>query len=126
MPKICQMASLNNAVVNNSKNEGEKNYPQTLQKGDYGPLKLKYVTFILSNKALSVMQRRFFYFHSPCYTVILRNFIGNPFRHWCSPVNLLHILRTPFPKNNFEKLLLVIFLFLFIHTLNSGIYFFET
>ena len=52
------------------------------------------------------MQRRFFYFHSPCYTVILCNFIGIAFRHWCSPVNLLHILRTSFPKNTSVLLLL--------------------
>ena len=27
------------------------------------------------------------------------NFIEMALRHWCSPVNLLHIFRTPFPKN---------------------------
>ena len=26
--------------------------------------------------------------------------------HWCSPVNLLHIFSTPFPKNTSEGLLL--------------------
>ena len=29
-----------------------------------------------------------------------------PLRHWCSPVNLLHIFRTPFPKNTSGGLLL--------------------
>ena len=29
-----------------------------------------------------------------------------PVRHWCSPVNLLHIFRTPFPKNTSGWLLL--------------------
>ena len=24
--------------------------------------------------------------------------------HWCSPINLLHIFRTPFPKNTSERL----------------------
>ena len=28
--------------------------------------------------------------------------------HGCSPVNLLHILRTPFPKNSYGVLLLLI------------------
>ena len=39
----------------------------------------------------------------PCQSVISiklqSNFIEITLRHWCSPVNLLHILRTPFPKN---------------------------
>ena len=30
------------------------------------------------------------------------------FRHGCSPVNLLHIFRTPFPKNTSGRLLLLI------------------
>ena len=46
----------------------------------------------------------------PCRSVIsiklLRNFIEIPFRHGCSPVNLLHIFRTPFPKNTSGWLLL--------------------
>ena len=29
-----------------------------------------------------------------------------PFRHGCSPVNLLHIFKTPFPRNNPGGLLL--------------------
>ena len=32
----------------------------------------------------------------------LCNFIG----HGCTPVNLLHIFRTPFPKNTSERVLL--------------------
>ena len=30
---------------------------------------------------------------------LLCNFIEITLRHWCSPVNLLYIIRTPFPKN---------------------------
>ena len=39
----------------------------------------------------------------PCQSVIslkfLCNFIETTLRHGCSPVNLRHIFRTPFPKN---------------------------
>ena len=38
------------------------------------------------------------------------NFIEIALRHGCSPVNLLHIFRTLFPKNTSEGLLLYIFL----------------
>ena len=41
---------------------------------------------------------------------LLCSFIKITFRHECSPVNLLHIFRTPFPKNTFEWLLLSIVL----------------
>ena len=34
------------------------------------------------------------------------NFIEIALRHGCSPVNLLHIFRTPFPKNTSGRLLL--------------------
>ena len=34
------------------------------------------------------------------------NFIKITLRHWCSSVNLLHIFKTPFPKNTFGWLLL--------------------
>ena len=34
------------------------------------------------------------------------NFIEITFWHWCSPVNLLHIFRPPFPRNTFGWLLL--------------------
>ena len=34
------------------------------------------------------------------------NFIETALRHGCSPVNLLHIFRTPFPKNTSVGLLL--------------------
>ena len=36
------------------------------------------------------------------------SFIESALWHGCSPVNLLHIFRTPFPKNNYELLLLYI------------------
>ena len=46
----------------------------------------------------------------PCRSVIsiklLCNFIEIALRHGCSPVNLLHIFRTPFPKNTSGGLLL--------------------
>ena len=46
----------------------------------------------------------------PCRSVIsinlLGNFIETLFRHQCSPVNLLHIFRTPFPRNTSGWLLL--------------------
>ena len=40
---------------------------------------------------------------------IENNFIEITLRHGCSPVDLLHIFRTPFPRNTFEWLLLTIF-----------------
>ena len=46
---------------------------------------------------------------------LLWNFIEIAFRHGCSPVNLLHVLRTPFPKNTSEGLLLEKLFFLSIH-----------
>ena len=50
----------------------------------------------------------------PCRSVIsiklLCSFIEIALRHGCSSVNLLHIFRTTFYKNTFERLLLVIYL----------------
>ena len=40
--------------------------------------------------------------------IVLCNFIEIALRHGCSPVNLLHIFRTPFPKNTSGWLLLLI------------------
>ena len=37
---------------------------------------------------------------------LLRNFIKVALQHKCSPTELLHIFRTPFPKNIFKRLLL--------------------
>ena len=43
----------------------------------------------------------------PCRSAISKsNFIEIAFRHGCSPVNLLHIFRTPFLKNISGRLLL--------------------
>ena len=46
----------------------------------------------------------------PCRSAILvklqSNFIEITLRYGCSPVNLLHIFRTPFPRNTSERLLL--------------------
>ena len=47
---------------------------------------------------------------NPCRSAIsinlLCNFIEIALSHGCSPVNLLHIFRKPFPKNTSERLLL--------------------
>ena len=40
------------------------------------------------------------------FNKVARNFIEIAFRHGCSPINLLHIFRTPFPKNTSGWLLL--------------------
>ena len=40
------------------------------------------------------------------FNKVVSNFIEIAYRHECSPVNLLHIFRTPFPKNNSGWLLL--------------------
>ena len=46
----------------------------------------------------------------PCWSVIsitmLSSFIVIALWHGCSPLNLLHIFRTPFPKNTSKQLLL--------------------
>ena len=55
IPKFSQIVSLKNTFVNNTENERHENYPQTLYKGNHGPLKFNYITFILSNMALSVI-----------------------------------------------------------------------
>ena len=39
-------------------------------------------------------------------TKLLCNFIEIALRHWCSPVNLLHVFRIPFPKSTPGGLLL--------------------
>ena len=50
------------------------------------------------------------------------NFIKVTLRHGCSPVNLLHIFRTPFLKNTSEGLFLNITLITFVfETVNSNI-----
>ena len=41
-------------------------------------------------------------------TLLKSNFIENTLRHWCSPVDLQHIFRTPFLKNTSGRLLLQI------------------
>ena len=41
-----------------------------------------------------------------CRSTMKKNFIEITLQHGCSPVNLLHIFRTPFPKNTSGRLLL--------------------
>ena len=41
------------------------------------------------------------------FNKVALNVIEIAFRNGCSPVNLLHIFRTSFPKNTFGRLLLV-------------------
>ena len=41
-----------------------------------------------------------------CHFNNVANFIEMTLRHGCSPVNLLHIFRTPFPRNTSGWLLL--------------------
>ena len=54
---------------------------------------------------------------------LLCNFIETALRHGCSPVNFLHIFRTPFPKNTSGGLLLKTNLFKFNITLkNTDLY----
>ena len=52
------------------------------------------------------------YRRTPCQSTfsikLLCNFIEIALRHGCSPVNVLHILRTPFNKNNSGRLPLYI------------------
>ena len=51
----------------------------------------------------------------PCWSVIsvklLCNFIEITLRYGCSPVDLLHIFRTPFPKNTSDGLFLIFHIF---------------
>ena len=47
-------------------------------------------------------------YRSVTYIKLLRNFIEITLRHGCSPVNLLHIFRTPVTRNTSEWLLLFI------------------
>ena len=40
------------------------------------------------------------------FNKVAKDFIEIALRHGCSPVNLLHIVKTPFLNNNYECLLL--------------------
>ena len=50
---------------------------------------------------------------------LLSNFIEITLRHGCSPVNLLHIFRTPFTNNTFGRLLLKISLLVVIFPIHK-------
>ena len=41
------------------------------------------------------------------FNKVASNFIEITLRHGCAPINLLHIFRTPFPKNTSEGLILL-------------------
>ena len=42
------------------------------------------------------------------FNKVASNFIEIALRHGCSPVDLLHIFRAPFPKNTSGRLLLIL------------------
>ena len=67
---------------------------------------------VFFGKSVSKICRKFTGEHQ-CRSVIsiklLCNFIQIALRHGCSPVNLLHIFRTPFPKNTSRGMLLRVF-----------------
>ena len=52
-----------------------------------------YMSFIYASVAVGINQEQLY--------------IETALRHGCSPVNLMHIFRTPFPKNTSEWLLLI-------------------
>ena len=66
------------------------------------------ITVPLRNSVLKISSK--FTGEHPYQSVMLCNFIVITFWHGCSPVNLLHIFRTPNPKNTSGWLLLRIFL----------------
>ena len=47
-------------------------------------------------------------YRSVISTKLQSNFIEITLRHGCSPVNVMHIFKTPFPNNTFGRLLLAI------------------
>ena len=55
------------------------------------------------------------YRRKPCKNTYQSNFFEMRLQHRCSPVNLQHISRTPFPKNTYRELLLQPETFIFIH-----------
>ena len=63
---------------------------------------------VLRKRSLKICSK--FTEEQPCRSVISiklqSNFIEITLRHRCSPVNLLHTFRTPFPKNSSGRLLL--------------------
>ena len=80
---------------------------------------------VLLGKGALKLRRKYTGEH-PCRSVIsmnvisiklLCNFTEITLRHGCSTVNLLHIFRTPFPKNTFGQLLLD--LINYIHELDT-------
>ena len=64
---------------------------------------------VFEGKGVLKIQSKFTGEH-PCRSTISiklqSNFIETTLRHGCSPVNLQHIFRTPFPRNTFGLLLL--------------------
>ena len=60
------------------------------------------VRYYVSKENMEIKEMQQVYRRTP----IQSNFIEITLRHGCSPVNLLHILRTPFPKSTSEGMLL--------------------
>ena len=72
------------------------------------------VLFVHNVKLLLPILKIFFIVIPLCFrTDVFVNFIEITLRHGCSPVNVLHIFRTPFPRNTSEWLLLNVFVVIF-------------
>ena len=74
-------------------------------------VKLRFVSYLMNIEIIQkqpsrgVLKKRCFENMQQIYR---SNFIEFKLRHRCSPVNLLRIFRTPFPKNTSGRLLLII------------------
>ena len=76
-------------------------------------LQINFSSFVMR---LKVQNCNIFYAIS---TKLQSNFIEVKLRHVCSPVNLLHIFKTPFTKNTFGRLLLKLKKLLVVRSLLS-------
>ena len=71
------------------------------------PCPAKFLVTCLKHPCRSVISIKLLY-RSVISVKLLCNFIKITLRHGCSPVNLLHIFRTPFLRNTSEWVLLYI------------------
>ena len=75
-------------------------------------LKLVYLLQLQKQPSIGVLIKRCskniqkIYWRTSTPKFDINSFIETTLRHGCSPVNLLHIIRAPFPKNTFGQLLL--------------------